>query len=56
MDWNDASRAAYILHLLAKMIEGSSFEQRIEALEQAAAQDQPAGRRANGQFRPGARH
>jgi hypothetical protein len=33
MDWQDAARAASILQILVRMIEGSSFEQRLAALE-----------------------
>ena len=51
MDWQDANYASRILHTIYRMIEGSSFEARLEALEQAAAQDQPAGR-PNGHHRP----
>jgi hypothetical protein len=37
MDWQDASRAGSILHILIRAIEGSSFEARIASLEVAIA-------------------
>ena len=56
MDWADAGRAAYILHTIFKMIEGSTFEARLAALEQAADAEREPGRRPNGQAaRPGYR-
>ncbi len=48
MDWSDAARAASILQILAKMIEGSDFEQRLSALEGALAERQGKPTKPNG--------
>ena len=45
LDWQSAARAASVLQILTRMIEGDSFEARITALEQVAA-EQGHGRRA----------
>jgi hypothetical protein len=45
--WQDAARAASILQILTRMIEGDTFEQRLAALEQALAERDP-GRKPNG--------
>ena len=37
LDWQSAARAASVLQILTRMIEGDAFEARIIALEQAAA-------------------
>ena len=44
LDWQSAARAASVLQILTRMIEGDAFEARIIALEQAAAGER--GRRA----------
>ncbi len=54
--WADAGKAAYILHTIAKLLEQSEVEKRIEALEQALADrergDAPGQRpRSNGHHR-----
>ena len=38
LDWQSAARAASVLQILTRMIEGDSFEARIIALEQAAGE------------------
>jgi hypothetical protein len=35
MPWHDATKAAHILGVLARLIEGSEFEARIAELERA---------------------
>ena len=37
----DAARLVYVLHTIARLIEGSSLELRVEALERAAGGDEP---------------
>ena len=37
LDWQSAARAASVLQILTRIIEGDAFEARIIALEQAAA-------------------
>ena len=37
LDWQSAARAASVLQILTRMIEGDAFEARIIALERAAA-------------------
>jgi hypothetical protein len=44
IDWADAARAASVLQILTKMIEGGEIESRLEALETAYAGRQPARR------------
>jgi hypothetical protein len=42
LDWQAAARAARILQVLTRMIEGSTLEARIEAIEAALADHAPA--------------
>ena len=51
MDWIDASRAANILAILSRMIEGSDFEARIIALETALADHRGRPAPSNGHDR-----
>ena len=49
LDWQEAARAASVLQILTKMLEGDDFERRIELLEAAlAADDRRPPSRANG--------
>jgi hypothetical protein len=48
IDWQDAARAASILQILARMIEGSTFETRLSALEAAIAEHRGQPPRPNG--------
>ena len=52
MDWHDAARAASILQILSRMIQGSDFEDRIAALETALAEHKGKPSRSNGHARP----
>ena len=40
LDWQSAARAASVLQILTRMIEGDAFEAQIIALERAAAGEQ----------------
>jgi hypothetical protein len=53
MTWQDAARAASILQILARMIEGGGWEERIQALEAKLADIRMP--RPNGHDRPEAR-
>jgi hypothetical protein len=54
IDWQDAARAASILQILARLIEGGDFEARIVVLEAAAAERKNGPAKPNG-HQPSAR-
>jgi hypothetical protein len=39
MPWEHATKAAHVLHSIARMISGSEFEERLAALEAQAGQE-----------------
>jgi hypothetical protein len=48
IDWQSAARAASVLQILTRMIEGDAFEARIDALETALAERSPGLAHRNG--------
>jgi hypothetical protein len=48
LSWQDAARAASVLQILGRMIEGSDFEERLAALEGAIAERDAMPVRGNG--------
>ena len=55
LDWQSAARAASILAILSRMIEGSELEARLDALERTLAERDQPPRRLNGGQHHGAR-
>jgi hypothetical protein len=41
LDWSSATKAAFILTTIARLIEGMELEQRVEALEHLAGEQRP---------------
>jgi hypothetical protein len=56
IDWQDAARAASVLHIITRMLEGSEIEARLARLEAALAERDGRPRpRPNGSARYAAR-